>query len=472
MSIIDADANVLVADPGHGRLKDYVIEHTGLTYYANRDEDLADRIRRRLSARGVNDCASYLQLLQDSREGNAEFDSLVSELTIGETYFFRHQEMFDALRNIILPDLIRRKRELCRLRIWSAGCATGPEAYSIAIMLKREFGHLIDGWEISILGTDINRESLACANEGRYEDWAFRGCPDELRTTCFDRDGDSWIIKPRYRQCVSFQYHNLVKHPIPSLVHNLAAFDLILCRNVMIYFSSQSIRQLAGQFHHCLADGGWFLVGHAEPNVDTFRAFHAVNVPGATLYQKAALTTSGDPPVVSLEKSREFLWPVSDAEVPASRPEAPSLESAGARQETSPTKGAPDQLEVIRDLADQGRCEAALQVCQKLLADDVLNPTVHFYCALVGEQAGDRAMTERSLRQAIYLDRNFALAHYYLGLCLQRSRNTRDAARSFRNVLDCLDRSQASQILLHGDGISVDALRELAETNLEILQAA
>lgn len=468
----------LVADPGHSRLKEFVIEHTGLTYYANRDEDLANRISRRLSKLGLSDCSSYLRLLQDQHAGDAEFDALVSELTIGETYYFRHQELFDGLRDVILPDLIERKKQVRRLRIWSAGCATGPETYSLAILLKRELAHLTDGWELSVLGTDINRDFLARANEGKYEDWAFRSCPEDLKQNCFTPLGKSWVIKPKYRECVSFQYHNLVKHPFPSLIHNLAAFDLILCRNVMIYFSTEVIRKLLGQFEQCLVEGGWFLVGHAEPNVDLFRSFRTVNVPGATLYQKTseeAIRTDHFP-VVAPAPVADETWgftaaPIPEAEVALERTEshAPWFEQVAEKKPVQPVAA---ELSNIRLLADQGECEQALRCSRALLEKEKLNPVVHFYHALVLEQMGHHADTERSLRQTIYLDRNFVLAHYYLGLCLQRKRDSLGAIRSFQNVRHFLSQTDPSETFPHGDGITAGDLKELTEMNLEVLQSS
>ena len=126
---------------------------------------------------GAHDCASYLDLLRDPFRGPSELDELIAEVTIGETYFFRHREHFDALRDLVLPDLIVRNRATRRLRIWSAGCADGPEPYSLAILLKREMAGQLPGWDVTIVGTDINRLSLARAREGKFEEWAFLSTP-------------------------------------------------------------------------------------------------------------------------------------------------------------------------------------------------------------------------------------------------------------------------------------------------------
>ena len=273
----------VLADPAFTRLKALVIETTGMAFYRDKSEDLAQILVFRMTELSVADCDGYLEILTRSV---AEMDALVAELTIGETYFFRHKEQFDALRDIILPDLIERNGATRRLRIWSAGCATGPEPYSIAIMLDREFGARIANWHVTVLGTDINQKFLSRAREGRYDQWAFRAMPEEIRAACFTRIGNQWQINPEYRRFVKFQYHNLIKSRFPSIVDNIAGFDLIICRNVIIYFSPETIEGLIPCFHETLSDGGWLVMGHAEPNQHLFRDFKTVNTPGAVLYQR------------------------------------------------------------------------------------------------------------------------------------------------------------------------------------------
>ena len=276
----------LLDDPYFPRLKALVIETTGMAFYADKDDDLARILGDRMAEIGVGGCARYLERLEDIRLGKDEMDALVAELTIGETYFFRHKEQFTALRERILPDVIARNADTRRIRIWSAGCATGPEPYSLAILLRREFWMSIAGWHVSIIGTDINQKFLSRAREGRYEDWAFRATPDDIRAECFDKVGKHWLIKPEYKAWVSFQYHNLITNRFPSLIDNIAGFDIIVCRNVVIYFSRETVARLVPCFHETLVDGGWLVMGHAEPNLELFRSFRTVNVPGAVLYQR------------------------------------------------------------------------------------------------------------------------------------------------------------------------------------------
>ncbi len=277
----------LICDPMYPRLKQHVVGSTGLAYYEDKDAELAHRIGSRLTCpRAGGIAATYLNMLSEPLRGPAELDALIAAITIGETYFFRHQEHFDSLRDLVLPGLAARNREHRSLRIWSAGCADGPEPYSLAILLKREMARQFGGWHATILGTDINRHCLARAREGKFEEWAFRSTPEEVRRSCFQSDGKRWGILPEYREGVSFQYHNLVENAFPSLVNNLCKFDLIVCRNVMIYFESDRMRKMILQFYDCLAPGGWLLVGPTEPNMTFFSSFRTVNAPGVTLYQK------------------------------------------------------------------------------------------------------------------------------------------------------------------------------------------
>ncbi|HLO75181.1 MAG TPA: protein-glutamate O-methyltransferase CheR, partial [Magnetospirillum sp.] len=253
--------SAVVADPFFQRLKSLVIQNTGMAFYEDKDEDLARIVAARMGETGDTSCARYLDLISDQVRGREEMDALVAELTIGETYFFRHKEQFDALRDIILPEVLARNESVRRLRIWSAGCATGPEPYSVAILLKREFGARIAGWHVSIIGTDINQKFLARAREGRYDEWAFRATPDDVRRECFEPVGKQWVIKPEYKSGVTFQYHNLIKNRFPSLLDNLAGLDVIICRNVVIYFSRETVAGLVPCFHETLVDGGWLVMG-------------------------------------------------------------------------------------------------------------------------------------------------------------------------------------------------------------------
>ncbi len=487
-------ASPLISDAGFPLLKEYVIAQTGLSYYADKDGDLARCLAPHLAARGLNDCVSYLTLLRDPAGGAAELDDLIKDLTIGETFFFRHAELFEALRTVVLPDLIARKREQRRLRIWSAGCATGAEPYSLSILFRRDLANELAGWEVSIVGTDINREFLARASAGVFEEWALRTTSEEMRRECFTKVGPRWAIQPRFQEGVSFQYHNLVTHPFPSLLNNLFAFDLILCRNVLIYFKPDLTQRVLDGFHQCLVEGGWLLVGHAEPNVQLFQAYTTVNAAvGAVLYQKLTGPTAptqsswSQPPVSTLQATPQAPRVPPPARTLPPAPELGRKQSAAkkvvaaAAPPPAPAPPAPPGsaeevrpvgLDAVRALADGGAWEQALNGCRNLLATDKLSPLVHLYHGMVLEQTGRHAEADQALRRAVYLDRRCVLGHYYLGLLLQKSHQPEQAVRSFRNVLALLPRLGPDHVFIDGDGITAAELAKLTRMQLAILEGA
>jgi chemotaxis protein methyltransferase CheR len=452
----------IIGEPDYPALKAMVLEHTGLAYYADKDRDLAERIERRMQARGVREAGEYLRLLREGDPLGEEHDALAAELTIGETYFFRHLEHFDALRETILPELIERNHASRRLHIWSAGCATGAEAYSVALLLHQELEPRVAGWDTRILGTDINRAFLARAREARFDDWTLRDSPPEFKEQYFKREEKHWILKPEYRAGVSFHYQNLARYPFPSAVMALAPFDLILCRNVMIYFGAELVRATADRLYETLAVGGWLLVGHAEPNAAVFGKYRAMNKAGVTLYQKSAAVPETPP-----------AWPAILPEVQPEMPPQPFALLPGASPPERPAatrEDVPPSVDEARRLADRGEWEAAAAECRRVIEKNGLNAAAHFTLALILEHSGTHADAERSLRRAIYLDRTFALAHYHLGLSLHAGgRDPGQALKAFENVLRLLAGRTGDELVEYADGMSVAELRELARMHMELL---
>ncbi len=486
----------VIADADYALLKSHVIESTGLAYFRDKDEDLARRIAGRLEALDVPDCRAYLSVLHGSEGGAQELDALIAQLTIGETYFFRHTEQFDALRRTVIPDILARNQTSRRLRIWSAGCSTGAEPYSIAILL-REFDDRTAGWDVSVLGTDINRQFLARASEGRFENWAFRGVPQGLQRRYFRQLGKSWVIADDLKRQVTFRYHNLVKHHCPSLANDLFGFDLIVCRNVMIYFDAPVIAAVVARLRASLLDGGWLVVGHAESAPDWFREFRVVSEHGTAVYQKplpagplqpladtapappnglagleplaaaAGLPTAGD--AAGLPKARAPRPWRRGAKAAGPKLNAAVIPDAVKPAAVKPAGGG-SGIDAVRRLADRGEWRRAAVECRKLLDHNGLDPLAHFYEALILEHAGAGLEARRALRRAIYLDRQFVLAHYHLGLLQQKQRETAQAARSFENVIELLARRDEGQAFELADGITVGELRELSRAHLEVLR--
>lgn len=341
----------LSQDPAYSRLKDRLIASTGLAFYADRDETMAGLIGRRLSKLGLRDCSAYAEFLAGDVAGSAEMEVLIAQLTIGESYFFRGKEQFAAIRDLILPEILERKQSSMELRIWSAGCATGAEPYSLAIMLARDLADRIAGWRITIHATDINRGFLAQAAEGNFRPSALRATSDEVKRTCFSNDGRIWTIHPRYKQWISFHYLNLIEGDFSTPLTASTRFDLILCRNVLIYFTPQVRRRLIGQFHQSLRDEGWLVVGAAEFDLESYKAFNTVNAVGATLYQKSAFPFQQREAAPKMAPSPPPTHPVVVFQPTPKPPAGPILPNV---------KG-------LRQLADRGDWQHAAEYGRRLL---------------------------------------------------------------------------------------------------------
>ncbi|MGE0410318.1 MAG: protein-glutamate O-methyltransferase CheR, partial [Amphiplicatus sp.] len=256
-------ATPLAADPALAEIARRIVERTGLIAYANTPQTLAARIDARINALGLSGYAAYLTLLAGA-QSEREWDELIAEVTVGETYFFRYSAQMEALRDIVLSGLLTATGK-SELRIWCAGCANGAEPYSLAILLRRDLMRETADRQISILGTDICKARLAQAARGAYGEWELRALPEAYRRDCFQKEGGAAVLRDDYKRFVEFRPLNLVMEGPAFEARYAGAFDIILCRNVMIYFSREQNRRLLRHFYGCLKEGGWFVTGHAEP---------------------------------------------------------------------------------------------------------------------------------------------------------------------------------------------------------------
>lgn len=464
----------LLRDPHLQPLKEWIIRRTGLSYYKDREDELA-RALEQVFGSGQEPLPAAGKILSRLQSNASELDALVEQLTIGETFFFRHMEMFHALRDSVFPDLLKRRSASRCLRIWSAGCSIGAEPYSIAILLREMLGAEFKDWAIHILGTDINRKFLRIAEAGAYDPWTLRGMPPHVLHRCFTKEGSKWRLTERCRAGVSFRSHNLASDPLPDAASDLACFDLIICRNVMIYFDQPSIQRLAGQFYDALTPGGWLAVGHAEPHTGTFRMFRTVNATGAVLYQRQAK----EEPLLKdvLDLSPANIRPVGE-ELPYRSPSRlPVLPSPPSRHKPkpvellparpapmappagSPAPAAEDPLAGIIRLADEGDLMKAFQACDAHILKEPLCAGAHYYHGMILYQFCEWAAAEKSLRRCLYLARDLSLAHFYLGLVQERL--GRSPHKHFANALDLLAKLPQEHPVPLGQGLTVREFRSL-----------
>jgi len=455
-------------DAGFPALKDRIIARTGHAYYHDKDDLLWERVARRMAVVAAVDSTSYLERLEDPERGEAEWEALEAEITIGETFFFRYTEQFEALTTRILPDLIRRNAEKRRIRIWSAGCASGAEPYSVAIVLRNLLGDDWDDWHVRVIGTDINAAAVAAARRGEFGRWALRSLSDADRARYFrPATPMTWSLRPAYRASVQFERHNLLSLLDGTSPLQFTDFDLILCRNVLIYFHPDTAARVVGALGNCLVDDGWLLVGHAEPNPAFAGVLQAINLPGTTVYRRG---TAPETPPAPAPAFTPILPPAIPAAAPAPqrlRPPRPTASAEPPPPRPVPAAGLDELIETVRLLADRGELEAARQTCRSGLDANPTSPALHFYDGLVARALGSGREAEAAFRRAIYLDRDFALAHHHLGLLLLDSGRARAGRRSIGHAARIANALDGALLLAQGDGMTAAALRRVTRLPLQ-----
>lgn len=264
-------------------LRDLIHDYCGIYFDDGSKFLLQRRLTRRLEQRQLGSFEQYYHFLRYDRKRDEELAVLVDNLTTNETYFFREVSQLRAFSEEILPELRERLAARKRLRIWSAGCSTGEEPYTIAIMLL-ESGDWWRDWEIEIIGSDINQRVLHTARKGVYKKNSHRATSPEMLSRYFLDDGKGdYRIVDRVRELVSFNYVNLLDPFKTSLIRDL---DVIFCRNVIIYFDQKAKRKVIESFWEKLREGGYLLLGHSESLINISSAFTLRTLKHDMVYQK------------------------------------------------------------------------------------------------------------------------------------------------------------------------------------------
>jgi chemotaxis protein methyltransferase CheR len=484
------------------RFRSALIQQIGLRFDNGRLGFLGDVLQRRLDNLGCGRDAYLWDLEAGPSPG--EIGALARELTIGETYFFRNNEQFRALAEVVLPERIRLQQSSRSLRLLSAGCSSGEEPYTMAIIAREALAD--PSWKVAIRAVDLNPASIEKATRARYSAWALRETPADIRVRWFCRDGRDMVLANLARETVTFEQANLASND--EGLWRPAAYDAVFCRNVLMYFEPAQMRTVIARIARSLAPGGYLFLGHAETLRDVSDAFHLRHTHGTFYYQvkdRNALESelpAGFPPLhadgnapvpdhvwfdaIRLASERvSALLPASAASA-RSHAQLPPFDLAPAlallRQErfaealahvragTLANKGCPDLLLLEATLlAHAGQFAAADHAASKLLVIDEFNAGAHYVLGLCGEQSEDRERAGEHHRVAAYLDPAFAMPRLRLGLLARRAGKGDVARRELAQALFLLEREDASRLLLFGGGFTRDALIGLGQAALKEL---
>ncbi len=265
-------------------LCDLVKQRSGLVYTVDSQSLLEKRLEARVLDNAISSYADYLSLL---RRDAQELSYLYELLTTKETYFFRQEYQLRAFVDEVLPLIASEGSDAGRLTIWSAGCSSGEETYTLAMLLSES--RLLSGWKIRILGTDLCASNIEHANRGVYRTSSFRSTTEEQRERFFTPVEGGWSVRKELRRMVHFSVGNLMEH---GDARRVGRVDIIFCRNVLIYFDEEARRGVTELFFERLLPGGYLFLGHSESLLNTRTQFEPVHLDGDLVYKRPILERS------------------------------------------------------------------------------------------------------------------------------------------------------------------------------------
>ena len=447
-------------------LIELVSERTGLCVRTEDYGMFCMKIQERLKLLGKIDPDNYHKMLASSSpESLSEWKELAPILTTGESYFFRNKEQIGLLKHRILPEIIENKRQNRQLRVWSAGCSTGEEPYSLAILIG-ELLPSVNDWQLLVLGTDINEKAIEKARKGIYTQWSFRMVPSGLKERYFTNRKDKWIIREPVRQMVTFDTCNLVEDAFPSILTDIHDMDMILCRNVFIYFTPATILWVVSKFADTLHEGGYLVTGYGELQNNMQQQFSRKMIDNQVVYQKKTVSepliniiprnilTAGKLEPSEAESSTTLIQGISRKTAPirnkteirksslrkslsterkraisAREPHSPSSVSEAPAAEAENSAIFDTCLRAANSDADAGNYERAIQNCQKAMDLSPASPLPHFLLAQIDESRNLVGQAIDSLKKVLYLDPGFVPAYIELGQIYQRENDFRQAGK-------------------------------------------
>ena len=433
-----------LSDADFEAVRSYLVAEAGLIFDESRRAGLASILADRMHSIGETEVPAFLRTLR-GRSGAAERQQLLDAVTVQETHFFRNPPQMEALRRRILPELLRRAAGRERpLTIWSAGCSTGEEPYTLAMLLLELSPMLAAQSQARILGTDISSQALRAAGRATYTGRTLDAAPPMVRDRWLESDhASSYAVKDAARRLVELRLHNLVTDPPPF---GPGEVDLIVCRNVTIYFGRDTTARLIGGFHDLLTDGGYLLLGHSETLWQVSVAFSLVPVGDAFVYRRAQLTSAGQPVRSGPSGAR---GPGAAPVVRNARPARGSLPRPAAVRAADSRRGADTLLAEARDLLEAGEHAAAAGRAARAVAADPLLAAAYLVLGEARSILGQDGAAIDTLRKAVYLDPSSGHAHFLLAGALSRTGLHRAAAVSYRaaaRAVECMTAQQLAEL--------------------------
>lgn len=478
-----------------------VASRLGYQFHPNNSDPMDEALRHALKRTGSSGLDAYLLRFKDPRFARSELREIAQDLAVAETYFFRHPEQLHAFAEVAVPLRMEARRATRHLSVLSAGCASGEEAYTVAAILAGIPG--LAGWDLRLCGIDVNPVLLQKARRARYSKWSLRAVSEASRDRHFTTEGTDHLVHEPLRSAVRFEERNLVDDD-PAFWRP-GAFDVIFCRNVLIYFDPAATRALVERMATSLVPGGFLFLGPSETLRGISTQFHLRHTHGAFYYQRRSpdepsvlqpLVTPANPEalpappspgaredlagggilagVAAVAESARRIAALSRrlpglAEGPATADAVVRPPSQGLETEIPRTAEADPDAQLLEAvvLVNSGDIDQAEALCSRLLVRDEFAPGAQYLRALCHDRRGDPLAAAEHDQKAIYLDGTFAMPRLHLGLLARRLGDLSTARRELAEALVLLAREDASRILLFGGGFGREALVRLCQAQLD-----
>lgn len=451
-----------------------IASHLGLNFSDDKRAIISRNLAMAAKDSGFQNLKGFIAwILSPDRKKN-EIESLAPYLTNSETYFWREPQVFSALTQNILTDLIASKKDNNKsINIWSAACSSGEEAYSIAIALHRTIPNIKE-WKISILATDINSVSLNKARAGVYGSGSFRNPPEWLKRLYFkSKDKDQYEIIPEISKMVTFSKFNLTHEDFLASVCEGHKMDIIFCRNVLMYFTAEWASMISQNLFNCLSDEGWLVVSSCELSSNLFPQYAPGNFPGAVLYHKGRGKYAEN-----IIQTEDYNIQAFFSSLPAIAPDPKIIDqllnSDFKKNDLNPQPRSRASEDILNEskisiclLADKGNLEEALSVCNEAISNDRLAPGLYYLRASILQEQDKSNEAIMSLKKAIYLDPDYIMGHFSLGNIFYRLGIIKSAKKYFTNALELLDTLSDDEILAESEGLSAKYIRGIILTSLQ-----
>lgn len=412
---------------------------TGIKIRSEDQLNLQQKIDKRIKELGLKNEQDYLSLLSGSSPASTdEWHKLISQITTGESYFFRDRGQIELLRQNLLPNLLEKKQAQKTLNILSAGCSTGEEVYSLAIILG-EIMPNIESWNINLVGIDLNDEAIVKAKRGIFPEWSFRGVEPHYRSVFFRHKLEGWEVIDPLKQKVRFYQCNLIEDAIP--VFPIGSVDLIICRNVFIYFDPEKISLVLAKFIDLLSSGGYLLTGHTELQGQELGSLKAISFPESMVFQMA--TEHDENHIALMPTPSSTFLPNFKVLGQQAFNEGKYKETIGYLQNWLNLNDQDEEamLLMAKAYANQGSHRETERLCNRVLQSDHCCVIALQLLAQIAEEQGQKEAAKEYLRRILFVDANFIPAYFDL-IELHLSDREQEQARtlfvSLRNLSPAL----------------------------------